>query len=478
MTEAFHGVTEPRGIDFVAESRLHKGRFGRMFPNVPVFPADEAELRRLGDTMEDAEGGSDNPTIPAGYTYLGQFIDHDITFDPVSSLDRFHDPNSLENFRTPRLDLDSLYGSGLQASPYLYDREANPPVRLLTGKAVDDAGNAVADDDLPRNSQGVALVGDPRNDENTFVSQLHLLFIKFHNAIVDHVVSTGMFSTPDDIFKEANRLVRWHYQWIVAHDFLRRIAGDDIVDAILTPAASKPTNRRFFGWSESPFMPVEFSVAAYRFGHSQVRPRYSLNTLVQNLPIFPPGPNPGRLDAFHGFRPLPPRWAASWPFFFELDAEGPQPSRVIDTKLAAGLFTLPGTTGEDAPKLARRNLLRGHKLNLPSGEAVAAAMNEPPLTADELGLEDFNFPNGTPLWYYILGEAERRGDGGSRLGPIGATIVAEVLLGLIDGDPLSYLSVQPLWTPELPAAQDGTFTMADLVRFASPQDAERHGGRA
>lgn len=448
-----------------------------MFRKLPVFSVDEEPLRQLADSMRedgDDEPG-DNPDIPAGYTYMGQFIDHDITFDPTSSLQRANDPEALENFRTPRYDLDSVYGQGRADSPYLYDKDSRGGLGLLLGRAVDDDGNEVADEDLPRNSQDTALTGDPRNDENTFISQMQVLFIKFHNKVVDRIFDEGKFDKPDDVFKEAQRLVRWHYQWVVVHDFLPRIAGQDIVDDILQPQGQQQTRRRFYKWKDQPYMPVEFSVAAYRFGHSMIRRIYSLNELVQSLPIFPDSDNPGRLEAFHGFRALPPRWAASWPFFFELDDQGPQLARKIDTRLAGPLFRLPGSADADLQSLARRNLLRGRALQLPSGERVAKRMGEQPLTKTELGIDEPGLTE-TPLWFYILKEAEVRNDG-RRLGPVGGRVVAEVLLGLLDGDPLSYLSVEPHWQPELPSQTANGFTMPDLIRFAASEDAARHSGR-
>jgi hypothetical protein len=183
-----------------------------MFHGVPVFTQSTRFLRELADKMQEGEdaqptvwGGvaepRDNPSIPAGFTYLGQFIDHDITFDPNSSLQRMNDPEALENFRTPRFDLDSLYGRGPADDPFLYDQDAPEAIKLLTGRMTEDDGSDVDEVDLPRNRQGRALIGDPRNDENTFIAQLHLLFIFFHNACVDHVTNEGRLENPQEIFQ-------------------------------------------------------------------------------------------------------------------------------------------------------------------------------------------------------------------------------------------------------------------------------------
>lgn len=464
-----HG-TPPRGLDAVPQAPSYDGRFGRMFRSLATFKQPQELLERLAASMhEDAASSPDNPEIPAGYTYLGQFIDHDITFDPSSSLQRTNDPEGLVNFRTPRFDLDSLYGSGPDDEPFQYD-ETSGGTKFLIGKGRHtEDGQPTADDDLPRNEQSRALIGDPRNDENVIVSQLHLAFLKLHNRFVDQV-SGEQGLTGDELFKEAQRLTRWHYQWVVVHDFLARIVGQEVVDSILLPVDEDGIRKiklRFYRWKVRPYMPVEFSVAAYRFGHSQVRATYRINGAVPELPIFSPNPAPGPLEAFHGFRFLPQGWTVDWSFFF--DTNGPrtsqQLSKAIDTKLAAGLFKLPGApTGMES--LALRNLQRGRALSLPSGQRVATAVGELDLTRDELG-----FREPAPLWFYILKESELRA-GGLRLGPVGGTIVAEVLLGLLAGDPLSWINNNPIWKPTIPDADgDGKITMVDLLKFAVPEQA-------
>jgi hypothetical protein len=447
-----------------------------MFGKIPVFENDPGFLRDLADQMHDSPGaGGDNPDIPAGFTYLGQFVDHDITFDPASSLQRFNDPEALRNFRTPRFDLDSLYGRGPDDEPYLYDLESPGGAKLLVGRVLEDDDSVREQEhDLPRNrlthSRARALIGDPRNDENTFVGQLHLTFIKFHNRVVDRVREQKPGLKETDLFKEAQREVRWHYQWVVIHDFLPRIVGRSLLDRLLlrAPEGHEEVKLRFYRPRVRAFMPLEFSVAAYRYGHSQVRGRYRINNTVPVLPTFAPGPLQERRQDFRGFRGLPPFWTIDWPFFFEVDEDPPQASRAIDTKLTDPLFSLPNETGDDDMSLARRNLLRGLRLSLPPGERVAAAMGERPLGPGELG---FNEP--APLWFYVLKEAEVREDG-ARLGPVGGRIVAETFLGLLRADPLSYFHVEPTWRPTLPAAEPGDFTMADLIRFAVPEQAQRN----
>lgn len=459
-----HGASPPRGLDQVPQSSIDRGRYGRMFRHLRAFSPDDDVLRALAnsmgpypqpvsDTGASLEPG-ENPDLPAGYTYLGQYIDHDITFDPVSSLERRDDPDALRSYRTPRFDLDSLYGSGPADSPYLYDQ--HDPVKLLVGA---NPGEELEPEDLPRNQQGRALLGDPRNDVHVIISQLHLAFIHFHNAIVDHLRDQVVLG--GELFAEAQRLTRWHYQWIVINEYLRGLTGSEVLDRVLvkTKDGRRIASLRFFRWKREPFIPVEFSAAAYRLGHSQIRSRYQLNPQLEPIHILLPTPDAAPLEHLGGFRPLPKTWKIRWDLFFEADGSSPQLSRRIDTKMTGPLDHLPPFLDERRRSLALLDLLRGKALGLPSGEAVASAIGTSP-PGEQLGLS-----GRTPLWYYLLKEAEVLADG-RHLGPTSAQIVAEVFVGLLAGDPSSYLRAQPDWVPELPASDPGSFTMVDLLRFA------------
>jgi hypothetical protein len=499
-----------------------------MFRNLPICDPPDDSLVKLGLAMvqELEEGKLDEPLgeedpdenvaqldgalrLPAGYTYFGQFVDHDITFDPVSSLTRQNDPDGLVDFRTPRFDLDSLYGRGPADQPYLYKKDG-VHLALGTKLAPDQASeDPTAGPDLQRAANGRALIGDPRNDENLIVSQLQVAFIRFHNRVVTNLGNENPTRSKDEVFKLAQREVRWHYQWVVVHDFLRRLVGEDVVEEILNPdpylvpgGAEVPLSApklRFFGWEKEPFMPVEFSAAAYRFGHSMVRPSYLINTVATTDP---PVQNASRIPLFaqegapkqslNGFRRPPDNWAVQWRFFLpgiddglEADPRLPQPSYKLDAELAHPLGALPKSTAEPealvagfdpsiAQGLAVRNLLRGRRLDLPSGEDVALAMGLSPLSDaalfDGVELEEGvkkDLEGRAPLWFYVLKEAEIEGEA-ARLGPVGGRIVAEVLIGLLCGDPLSYLNVDPNWKPKLPAASEGKFTLSDLINFAIP----------
>lgn len=432
-------------------------KYGRMFPHLRRPEATEEMLIALGrsgavmDDQSETEEG-DNLRIPAGWTFFGQFIAHDITADR-SALSHHAHVGRLTNFRTPRLDLEAVYAFGPTGSPYLYD--LNDADKLLIG--VNDRGQA---EDVPRNQQGRALVGDPRNDVHQLISQLHVAFLKFHNAAVDWVRGQGVPAAR--VFDEAQRLVRWHYQWIVLHEFLPLTAGHELAEDLLEHGP------RFYRIRGRPTIPVEFSDAAYRYGHSQVRSLYQLNDRFRGR-VFP---------ECAGACPVPGNHAIDWRLFFDVDREKPpQLTRRMDARLVHSLIALPeSVVGQtEIPEhhsLAVRDLLRGRALELPSGEAVADAMGVSPLSQDELGLAalDIGWRGETPLWYYVLREADIRQDG-ARLGPVGGRIVAEVLLGLIDADPHSYRAVDPSWTPELPGMSRDDFTMADLLRSAGARGA-------
>jgi hypothetical protein len=426
-----------------------------MFPDLPGLATDEEYLLALGRSgsmmdvlsrQDDQDAKGDNPRIPAAFPFLGQFIAHDITADR-SLLQHHARLNELRNFRTPRLDLECLYAAGSGGDPHLYDLDDLD--KFLLG--INDLGNL---DDLPRNRQGRALVGDPRNDVHLIISQLHLAFLKFHNRVVDYLRDQGVPAA--GVFKEAQRLVRWHYQWIVVHEFLPLTVGETLVDDLL---ANGP---QFYAYEDSPFIPVEFADAAYRFGHSQVRTLYTLNASGAQGSIFP---------ECAGTCPVPHNRVVDWRYFFRVDDTFlPQPSKKIDISLAHSLIDLPkSVVGEteipEQHSLAYRDLERGLALDLPSGEAASRAMDVEPLTGDEVGLAKTGYHGETPLFYYILKEAEVR-TGGERLGDVGGRIVAEVLLGLIDSDPTSYRNAENEWRPTLPGDQQGHFTMVDLLRFA------------
>ena len=387
--------------------------------------------------------GQDNPRIAAGWPFFGQFVAHDITHDR-SPLQEAEDVQALQNFRKPRLDLECVYGAGPVGQPYLYD--VHDPDKLLIGRSLSPTG------DLPRNDQGLALVGDARNDTHLLISQLHLAFLHFHNRVVDKLREAD--ANADQVFDRAARLVRWHYQWIVLHEFLPLSVGDDLVGELLEAGS------RLCQFEGRPFIPVEFSDGAYRFGHAQIRDAYDVNRGFRGVPIFP---------ALVGICPVTPQRQVDWKLFFTFgNSDPPRASRRIGPQLVPTLMRLPeALVGQTPPRpefssLAARDLYRGRSVALPSGEAIARAMGLNPCTAIELKSVDASWSE-TPLWLYVLAEAEVQHKG-EYLGEVGGRIVAEVILELLRRDPTSFMS-NPDWRPEF-ARAGGKFGIADLLNYA------------
>ncbi len=451
-----HGELDKKMTKAMVDDGQH--RFGRLVDikgNVKSLPVSEQLAATLAAAMTEtpADDAAHDSAIPAGYTFFGQFIDHDLTLDETSILGSTLDPTTVVDIRTPLFDLDCVYGLGPQDSTDIYDGTSG---RLR----IHHHDNA---DDLPRDADGLALIGDPRNDENTAISQLQLAFLKLHNAVLNHVLAKPQLKlSGENDFTAAQRLTRWLYQWAVVHDFLPRVAGPGVVDDIFRRHGNRPVRTKVFDWKKRIFMPVEFSVAAYRFGHSMVRASYPLNAAKPNVPFF------GGAEDMQGFRPLPAGHTIEWGHFFLINGSSPVMSRAIDSHLVPPLHTLPASVvGADAvgtglANLAQRNLMRGHTLGLPSGQVVAKKFGVRALSPSELAL-----PGGgeAPLFWYVLKEAEIQ-TGGQRLGDLGSRIIAEVFAGLLAGDPNSYLHATPAWTPGSPFTTTGTVTVPDLLQIA------------
>ena len=421
-------------------------RYERLFPDLPPITEDEERLLGLAGPGSLCDGGDDCPDavdVAAGWPFFGQLIAHDISADR-SPLAHRAAGEHMANFRSPRANLECIYGDGPVGNPFLYRRD--DPAKLLLG--VNDAGEEA---DLPRNREGIALIGDPRNDVHIFVSQLHLAMLRLHNSVVDHLRRSS--AVPESaMFDEARRTVSWLYQWVIINDYLPRLVGPELVGEIETEGP------RHYRPGPVPRIPLEFADAAFRYGHSQVREDFELNSRSGRLRLFP--------DLI-GFRPVAAERAIEWDRLFDVPGSAPaQRAKLIDGTLVPSLIALPhAITGEVEAEvyrsLAGRDLQRGHAYGLASGESVARAMGETPLGPDETALGRAGWSGDTPLWLYVLCEADRRGHG-ERLGPVGGRIVAEVLIAIIDADPASYRSRQPDWTPPLPARGE-RFELADML---------------
>jgi hypothetical protein len=467
-----------------------------MFPRLPAFaePSQELEAALLDigkaggildakdalergpvDLIVDPALSANNPnsaTHTAGTTFVGQFIDHDLTFDLTSKLGEPTEPLDSPNSRTPAFDLDSVYGGGPGRSPELYEnaRRSYPTkLRIQSGGQFED---------LPRNSDGTAIISDPRNDENMMISGLQAAFIMFHNKAVDRVRASNSRLDARDVFRIARRLTTWHYQWIVVHEILPLFVGQRLTDDILR-------NGNKFYRPPVQFIPVEFQGAAYRFGHSMVRPSYRANLAGDNGAAFfgmifdPAGEGQADpVDLRGGARSR--RRFIGWQTFFDFGDGNMRPNKAIDTKISTPLFRLPlGTIADRTPpiSLPQRNLLRQVTWEMPSGQSIAKAMGVPAVSPDqlkELAPYGLNLDRSTPLWYYTLKEAEVLA-GGATLGPVGGRIVGEVFLGLLRLDRESYFS-ERRWRPTLPTRTGqvtGNFKMIDFLTFAGVDPTSR-----
>jgi hypothetical protein len=446
--------------DRVVDAPIYGGRYGRMFTDLPPFSADEELLHMIGaaggacDGSEAAEReGSDDATVAAGWPFVGQFVAHDITADR-SPLRSHTEEDRLRNFRTPRLNLECVYGGGPVGSPYLYERD--DPAKLLLGPG----GN-----DVPRNQEGLALIGDPRNDVHLFVNQLHVAFLRAHNRVVDRLREDGVDEA--DMFDEARRATMWHYQWILLHDYLPSLIGAELTTELANEGP------RYYAIGDEPYIPFEFADAAFRYGHSQIRHRYRINATMSGLTMFPD---------LMGFGAVPPERAVDWALLFDLPGKPPaQRAKRMDGRLPGSLINLPAQITGDVDdeayhSLAARDLQRGQAIGLPSGEAIARFIGADPVDPADIGLSTHGWRDETPLWFYILREADVVGQG-DRLGPVGGRIVGEVLIGLLNADPESYRAVDAGWRPTLPSADPAHYSLADLLAIGQRTDnlGERNG---
>lgn len=478
-------------------------RFSRVGPK--GTPLNTTITKKLARAM--VVGGGGNGAIPAGYTYLGQFVDHDLTMDRTDvMLGADVAPTDLLQGRSPRLDLDSLYGAGPgnAESAKFFDADG---LHLKVGTTIRaDNVKAKPGHDLPRVGTGAglaakqkALIPDPRNDENLIVAQTHVAMISFHNKVVDKVPATLPTAQR---FTRARKRVTLHYQWMLRNDYLPRICAPAVVNDVwskgrkLVEPDAKPT--------DVPTMPIEFSVAAFRLGHSMIRSEYNWNSRF-------PG-TAGTLDYMFFFsalggdlggeRRLISSWIADWRRMYDFPAAG-KPGLAapdggvnmamrIDTRLTDPLASLPPSTfggDESVPPMPRnlafRNLTRGNMVKLASGQQMvtrlkAKGVNIAPLTRAQVlngsggarldkltAAEKDAVANRTPLWFYILREAELNG---GRLKGVGARIVAETFHRAMEGSRFSIVR-DPAWKPNL-GPRPGTFEMTDLLFFAFGTKAE------
>ena len=440
--------------------------YSRLFGG-PFAGHDETHLcelsARMKDTPENRRGRLRRGDLaPSGFVYLGQFLAHDLTRDETR-LERASDaPEQTRNFHAPRLSLESVYGGGPQKSPDLYDLSESGDETFLLGntRAMPRKKLSSTPDDFHRRN-GRPLVADDRNDQHLILAQLHIVFLQFHNRLVAYL-KDGAFSDEafpgETIFETARRLVVWHYQWIVRSEFLQWFILPEILADIEKhgPRLFKPTRGE-----ELPALPVEFTQAAFRFGHSMVQPQYEINQwigLVRLSDLI----RKARPD--EPAEPLPANRVVDWDRFTRTWGGNANFAENIDTLISEDMFNLPAAampifSKASPPPLPQMTLLRGSRIGLPSGQEACRAAVVQSLRGAQIGFDDdgneFLRRRGmnerTPLWYFLLREAEvlgiRRFRGGECLGPLGSRIVAEVLLGVLNADPEHYLNVDPDWRP-------------------------------
>jgi hypothetical protein len=475
-------------------------RFSRMGPDGAGHQLDPDTTESLATNMAAGGGtGVERSHVPAGYTYLGQFIAHDLTFDKTCvTLGENVSPGRLLQGTSPVLDLDSLYGAGPRdpASAAFYEDDG---VHLKVGGTVPGVDGREADGfDLPRGAGSTpaelrtAVVADPRNDDNLAVAQTHLAFIRFHNRVVDTLPA----SVPEALrFDRARELATLHYQWLIRHDYLPRICAKSVLDDVFAngrkafESAAEPT--------AFPTMPIEFSIGTFRLGHSMVRGVYRWSRRIPIVTLDQLFEFSGKGGDLGGNDRLPTKMIPDFRGLYDFRRAAPagllankprlNMAQRIDTRLASGLTELPPATfGEqDVPRedprrnLAFRNLTRAQMVGLASGPQMADFLIRcgVPLTrlAPEqiLGVDDGTRLSGflpdrkaalverTPLWFYILREAEsNRG----RLNGVGARIVAETFHRAMEGSEASIVR-DPGWRPTL-GPNSKTFRMTDLLLFA------------
>ena len=497
-------ATQPAAAGSPACSEV-ADHYGHLFPGLDRARWDRADIDALATrtmaeeedepTPEDEVDDEDNLDIDAGYTYAGQFIDHDLTKETILTLAGELDPADVTNARTPAFDLDSVYGAGPAGSPQLY---AADRLHLLQGDRLTGAGDDSGAVDHPRDARGQALLGDPRDDDNRLVASLHSIVVRFHNLQVDLIRSRRPGLGDAQVFRTAKQRTRWDYQYAILTDFLPAVVGRSMVRRVLPSldVTRQAPDVRFYDPC-SMAMPIEFSAAAYRYGHSQVRALYRINgTMPDRLPVFTEDMDP--THSLVGFMPAPAGTAVDWQFFFAMNGAvrtgHPQDSYKIDTSLVHALSLLPlPAIDSEGPVLASRNLLRGEQLGLPSGQDVAERMGVTPLRDDQILIGkatgdpadatpiteiSADFAGSTPLWTYVLAEAMNRAyriSGGQirgeqraayRLGPVGGRIVTETFVGLMAADRDSVL-YQRGFSPERAFTTKGRFGFRELIAAAT-----------
>lgn len=406
-------------------------------------PPPAFDVSKLPNMVAAPQGGPHGPAvrankkIPVGFVILGQFLSHDISI------------NRLNGMR-PTLQLQSLYGNGASANPYLYvhfpgdlkgTNSMNPPqrdryffrgVKLMLRHAELNGADRY---DVARGKGDLALMADNRNDQHFLILQLHVAFARFHNAVVDylaHLVSkkprNGQPAAPlrgIELFQASRKIVVALYHQILT-DYLRKSISDPtLVDALFTDNEAF----KLFDPSQPPELMPEFTDAALRMGHSQISEEYLFPNQV-NRYIYDPN-----FDDLRGYKDRiqdeDAKLEMYWRWFFDLGyGDIPEPSSAIDTQIVAPIGNLPFFPKKEG-NMVSRDLARAYTTH--PGRAYAALVSSKVLSVAEIaewaGAAVSN-PQDLPLWAYLLLEAELL-ERGKRLGPLGSHILAEQVVWVL-----------------------------------------------
>jgi Animal haem peroxidase len=495
----------------------YRKMFGTIKSSAEPSHSDD-DLKALADSMVEFRKPADeaqDSKIPAGYTYLGQFIDHDISLN--SKGDRFNreqrpwekiDVDKISNLRNPAFDLETIYGvekssdNGAISRDDLRDEQF--PMKLRLGKTNGENSSIFNASirkpylrDLPRNPDSpIAMIVDKRNDSNLAVAQTQVAFIKFHNAIVSKLKG----SDPIKLFNEAREIVIRFYQHIILNDFLPRIVKESVLIKVKEEVLARKNKFYRPKHEDDMFLPLEFSAAAFRTGHSMIRDSYNWNSVFVEeksalLSQLMSLTGPGKMDGNDSRTQLPSIWLINWNWFYDINGSKHDKefnfAKRLGTKISSGLkFLLPPVKREGivlpppieiekVNSLAVLDLFRGRALGLPTGEEVANLIKK------ETGAEIFDsdkinerlpetlretFKDKTPLWFYLLAEAEL--EDSHTLGEVGSRIVAETFLKLLLESPYSILEKELTDDEKSLVEYKDVFWMSQMLQFIAVQNEE------
>jgi hypothetical protein len=497
-------------------------KYGRMFNSEAFNPTDkqldklallmtdsEVFFGHLTDTKSVEESISTSNLIPAGYVYLAQFLDHDISFDSRS--DRFRhedhpwqspDITKVFNKRRPFFDLETIYGFDNPTNEKEYTRaelmKAGSKTLLNLGMTTPEYLDPISSgargeypNDLPRQEKSpLAKVVDLRNDSNLALAQTQVAFMKFHNAVIKQLND----SDSSEVFEKARKIAIRHYQYIILTDFLPKIVKNEILTEVIAEIVKNGQGKYYHPAADNIFIPIEFSIAAFRMGHSMIRNEYHWNIKrkahISDL-LYHTGIGGTENNGINkkSKNKLRSAWIINWNWFYDFNPSGEKEKNFnfaepIDTKFSTGLNNLipHHSSGHGrANSLSALDLYRGRLWKLPAGQDIAKEIadktGEEILSSDDIEstfgekltqeYRDF-FKKETQFLYDLLAEAEVQNKrfNTTTLGNVGSRIVAEVIVKLLFESPYSILK-KDLESDEIFLGKEtnGKFGMTEMLTF-------------